>query len=164
MGLHNDTALPTSQELRHVESLSSTEKVPQIHDVKEKTDVESFGDSHEDVDETIIKNDEDVALQVRLVASLHDYASLDLAFTTCCVGHLGRRRPYPARVHVEDGVLGHRSLRVYLGACHDIYLQASGECSLHPEGIFAPSVDAVERHCLATILFDYCLHTGHGDA
>ncbi|KAM5530628.1 hypothetical protein V8D89_015697 [Ganoderma adspersum] len=63
MGLHNDAASPAAPELRHAESLNSTEKEPHLHDLK-KAEVESFGDSHEDVDETIIKNDEDVALQV----------------------------------------------------------------------------------------------------
>lgn len=132
MSLHNDAALPAAPELRHAESLNSTEKEPHLHDLNEKADVESFGDSHEDVDETIIKNDEDVALQVRFVASLRDCACLDLAFAACCVGHLGRRRPYLTCVHVEDGVLGHRPLCVHLGACDDIYFQAPGEWSFQP--------------------------------
>ncbi|PIL27341.1 transporter [Ganoderma sinense ZZ0214-1] len=66
MGVHTGSALPATSELGHAESLNSTEKDPDLQDVKEKVDVESFGVSHEeeDVDETIIKNDEDVALEV----------------------------------------------------------------------------------------------------
>lgn len=70
MGVHDDAALPANPELGRFESLSSTEKDSHLQDVKEKTDVESFGVIHEDVDETIIQKDEDVALEVRFLAFL----------------------------------------------------------------------------------------------
>ncbi len=56
----------TDSELPRSESLSSTEKHPkdELQDEKEKVDVESLVVTDEDVDDTIIKKDEDVAIEV----------------------------------------------------------------------------------------------------
>ena len=64
---HRTAAASAESEIPRTESLSSVEKDPKadLQDEKEKVDVESLVVSVEDVDDTVIKKDEDVAVEVR---------------------------------------------------------------------------------------------------
>ena len=163
MGVNNHAALAATPELGRPASLSSTEKDPHLHGVEEKADVESTG--VEDVDGNVINKDEDVALEVRLLALLPACAIPNTRFGAWYVGHLGRRRPYFAGVHAKDSALGRRSLCVHFGPCHDIYVQASSKYSLCRAALrSALSSDAAERHCFTIILFDHCLYLRYSNA
>ena len=62
-------AAPAESDIPRTDSVSSMEKDPKadLHDEKEKVDVESLVITVEDVDDTVIKKDEAVAVEVRLV-------------------------------------------------------------------------------------------------
>ena len=75
---HRTAAASAESEIPRTESLSSVEKDPKadLQDEKEKVDVESLVVSVEDVDDTVIKKDEEVAIEVCNFADFSDASKL----------------------------------------------------------------------------------------
>ena len=137
------TAVEAEPERPRTESLSSNEK-----DMKEidspdakKIDVESLA-VEEDVDSTIIKNDEDVAVEV-CTFLLRPMGGRFDPWCVAGVGHFRGGRPDLASVDVQDDLPRHWSFCVHLRARDHLHVQAP------------------ERLRIAAVLFDYRLCLGN---
>ncbi len=74
MVIHGTAAAPAESEIPRTDSVSSMEKDPKadLRDDKEKIDVESLAAGDEDVDDKVIRKDEEVAVEVSSTSPVYN--------------------------------------------------------------------------------------------